>query len=335
MSRKKELGQYFTTNYNYILDGFYIPDDIEKVVEPFAGNGDLLDFIKKDSIIIECYDIEPKQCFITKRDTLNFPVDFKDKFILTNPPYLARNKTKNKELFDMYKTNDLYKCFIIQLLTNCCKGGIVIIPLNFWSSIRKSDIDLRKKFLNVYKVIRLNIFEEKVFNDTSYTVCSFQFERNFSNTEQPFKTVFYPSKNISMVKLTDYIIGGEIYNLPQSNYAISRYTDKSKETPTKLVIKCIDDNKNNMISLLIKENSEKYIDNTPNHTARTYATIIISPEIDISTQQLLSVKFNQYLYENRVKYNSLFLTNYRESKDISRKRISFDLVYKIISYLLI
>jgi hypothetical protein len=30
----------------------------------------------------------------------------------------------------------------------------------------------------------------------------------------------------------------------------------------------------------------------------------------------------------------LFLTNYRESKDIARKRISFDLVYLIVGYLL-
>lgn len=37
----------------------------------------------------------------------------------------------------------------------------------------------------------------------------------------------------------------------------------------------------------------------------------------------------------REKYNSLFLTNYRESKKISRKRISFKLVYNICNYLLL
>ena len=37
--------------------------------------------------------------------------------------------------------------------------------------------------------------------------------------------------------------------------------------------------------------------------------------------------FTKLLNEYREKYNSLFLTNYRESKDIARKRISFDLVY--------
>jgi hypothetical protein len=45
-------------------------------------------------------------------------------------------------------------------------------------------------------------------------------------------------------------------------------------------------------------------------------------------------KFNTYLENHRKKYNSLFLTNYRESKDIARKRISFDLVYQITEYIL-
>jgi hypothetical protein len=50
-------------------------------------------------------------------------------------------------------------------------GGILIIPLNFWSSIRLSDIELRKVFLEKYDVILLNIFEEQVFDDTTYTIC--------------------------------------------------------------------------------------------------------------------------------------------------------------------
>jgi len=40
------------------------------------------------------------------------------------------------------------------------------------------------------------------------------------------------------------------------------------------------------------------------------------------------------LQDYRDKYNSLFLTNYRESKDIARKRISFDLIYDLVGYIL-
>jgi hypothetical protein len=60
MENKKKLGQYYTTNYKYILKGLKIPSNIKKVIEPFAGKGDLLNFIPKN-IKIECYDLEPKE----------------------------------------------------------------------------------------------------------------------------------------------------------------------------------------------------------------------------------------------------------------------------------
>ena len=47
------------------------------------------------------------------------------------------------------------------------------------------------------------------------------------------------------------------------------------------------------------------------------------------------IKFNEKIESYRTKYNSLFLTNYRESsKNYSRKRISFDLAYNIIAQIL-
>ena len=58
------------------------------------------------------YDIEPKKDGIVKKDTLLNPPDYQGKFVITNPPYLARNKCADKTLFDKYQTNDLYKCFI-------------------------------------------------------------------------------------------------------------------------------------------------------------------------------------------------------------------------------
>ena len=45
---KQKLGQFYTTNQDYILQDMYIPDDVKIIIEPFAGNGDLLKFIKED-----------------------------------------------------------------------------------------------------------------------------------------------------------------------------------------------------------------------------------------------------------------------------------------------
>ena len=79
---------------------------------------------------------------------------------------------------------------------------------------------------------------------------------------------------------------------------------------------------------------DKYIDKTPNLSARSYAILVIEPKITLEQQEELAKKFNIYLNKQRDKYNSLFLTNYRESNTIARKRISFGLVYDICNYLL-
>ena len=341
MTTKQKLGQFYTTNYDYILQNLYIPENITKIIEPFAGNGDLLNYIKdKEYYEIECYDIEPKKDYIIKKNTILNPPDINNSFILTNPPYLARNKSTDKELFDKYKTNDLYKCFIEILIINECLGGILIVPLNFICSIRKNDIDLRKKFISKYNIITLNIFEEQVFEDTSYTICSFQFEKK--EQEKEIKVHIYPSNinfNIKLNKNNNYTIGGDIYNLEQNEkYKIDRATKlyDNKDNFTNILVKCIDDTINNKIGLKIIDDKirDKYIDNTPKLSARSYAILVIKPKITITQQEKLVELFNNFLNEKRENCNSLFLSNYRESKDIARKRISFTLVYEICNYLL-
>ena len=346
---KQVYGQFYTTNQEYILQGMKIPENIKDIIEPFTGNGDLIVFIENNNNIknyynIECYDIEPKKDFIKKQDTILNPPNYNNKYLITNPPYLARNKAKDKTLFNKYDVNDLYKCVIKEILTNVCLGGIFIIPLNFWSSIRLNDIELRKLFLEKYDVILLNIFEEQVFSDTKYTICSFQFEiKKILNKKENINIVIYPSKTKLNIELNDsnnYMIGGEIYNLKLKNvYTITRLTNKNKDKiqqgfSTNILVKCIDDNLNSIIGLSYVQDKDIYIDTTPNQTARTYATLVIEPKINQDKQKQLVVRFNKYLNEQRKKYNSLFLTNYRESKDLARKRISFDLVYNITEYIL-
>jgi hypothetical protein len=346
INSKQKLGQFYTTNYEYILQNLYIPENITKIIEPFTGNGDLLNFIKdKDKYDIECYDIEPKKDFIIEQDTILNPPNISNSFILTNPPYLARNKSMDKELFDKYKTNDLYKCFIEILITNDCLGGILIVPLNFICSIRKNDIDLRKKFMFKYNIIILNIFEEQVFEDTSYTICSFQFElkeiRELREIKE-IKSYIYPSNkefNIKLDNSNNYTIGGDIYNLKQNSlFKIDRATRlyDNKDNFTNILVKCLDDNINNKIGLKIVDDiiRDKYIDTTPKLSGRSYAILVIKPKLTIIQQEKLVEIFNKFLNEKRDNYNSLFLSNYRESNNMARKRISFTLVYEICNYLL-
>jgi len=353
-SSKQKLGQFYTTNYEYILQNFSISPEVHHIIEPFAGKGDLLSFISetdKSKYTIECYDIDPNQDYIIKRDTLNDPPDFTNKFVFTNPPYLARNKSDSKELYDKYDCNDTYKCFIQILVDSDPVGGIIIIPLNFLCSIRAGDVSLRKKFIEKYHLEKVNIFEEQVFKDTSYSVCSIQFKKRGSNVDVDNNTnnldttdcLVYPSRtpvNLALNEENNYTIGGEIYHLPLGNqYKIQRATRETENAGciTHIVAKCIDDSIDSQIGLFIANSDDernKYIDNTPKLSARSYAVLVIDPPLPMETQHALVNRFNDYLAEKRSNYHSLFLTNYRESNTIARKRISFGLVFDICNYLL-
>lgn len=332
---KSQLGQFYTTNYKHILTGLYIPEKTTTVIEPFCGNGDLLSLVPL-GVDLELYDIEPKYNGTVRRNTLLHPPSYANKFVLTNPPYLARNKAKDKILFDKCKVNDLYKCFIQNLIDDCADGGILIIPLNFWSSIRKSDITMRRKFLSMYSVLSLNIFEYPVFDDTSYAVCSFQFERSDSGNNDLSIAVYRTPDEVSSIHCnvdnSMCLIGGEVYDIPYSKeYKITRLTSSTKEEATNIVVHCIDGKASKIRMVMVEEGKDRYIDDTPKLSARSFATLVITPLLSMRTQRRLVDLFNTFMTTKRSENNSLFLTNYREG---SRKRISFALVYRIVSYLL-
>lgn len=351
-TKKAQLGQFMTTNSQLILQGINIPSDFNgKYIEPFAGKGDLVKYLTDKQIDynqIECYDIDTTQfdsiqtVSIYYRDTLLNPIQFdKEMFIITNPPYLARNKSKDKEIFDLYKQNDLYKCFIQQLIDSPPFGGIIIIPLNFWCSIRKMDIELRRKFLSIFRVERLNIFESSVFDDTSYTTCSMKFLFDPSKiVEIPTWIYSNESSSYLTIELNDanaYSFGGELYALKDSNFTVSRLTklNETTEYRTGIIVKCIDGKMDkDRIRLEYSDDLselDKYIDRTPKLSFRSFAVLAIEPKINVDRQQRLVKEFNEFLNEKRKIYHSLFLPNYR---DYYRKRISFELVYQIVSIIL-
>jgi hypothetical protein len=347
---KRRLGQFMTTRYRYILDGMHIPPGTTHIIEPFCGRGDLLAFIHNHELcVIQCYDIDPQETtpITAPRDSLLDPPEYSDAFILTNPPYLARNKAADKRAFDKYGVNDLYKCFLKNLAeTNPCAGGIVIVPLNFWCSVRAADVELRARFLNRYTVLQINVFEERVFDDTSSTVCAFHFARKRDDDEAMGACVcipitVFPSRMCIYAELraeNRFLIGGDIYTLPVSGrYRIWRRTadDITDEMfATRIRAKCIDDSARNCIALEMVDDIHVYIDTTPRHSARTYAALSVDPPIDETVQEQVVVAFNMLLNTHREQFRSLFMSNFRESKDVARKRITFDLVYRIVGHVL-
>lgn len=328
---KQQKGVFLTTNAEKITERMTVPCKIQ-VIEPCVGGGDLLRLVKGNPI--ETYDIrdmsEKKHPNFTKRDVLKNPPSYANKFVLTNPPYLARNKADDKTLFDKYRENDLYKCFIRTIIMDPPAGGIIIVPLNMWCSIRKADVKLRKDFMAKFNIIKFNMFKKQVFDDTSYTICSFQFEKA-SDPSNKFTIVSDDgiSSNIHLSRYNNWTIGGELYLL--KNAGFTRATSKNKDKlNTRLNVCCIDNTK--LIHMKYAEPGDTlYIDETKKLSSRSFAVLVSPKNLTSDQQKRLCDEWNAYLKKKRGLYQSLFLPNYR---DKNRKRIPFDLVYKIASHVM-
>jgi hypothetical protein len=321
---KHNSGQYYTKNSKYITQNLLeIFPKGSTIIDPFAGEFDLLNLVS-DQFNIEAYDIDPKNPQTIKQDTLLNPPDYKGKWVITNPPFVARNKNENKIIYDTYEVNDYYKASLISIMG--CEGGVVVLPLNFFSG---RDSNLRRGFLSDYKIKTLNIFLEKVFDDTNCVVAAFSFYK-CSNTLQDVNTFFYPSGKNQLITLKakeGYRIGAEVFKLPESRVKIWRLRE-GQIPNSNIFLKAIDSGREKG-KIKLEWNEEPFFGYEKD---RSFATICFDKDFTKEEQLFIIDKFNLKLNRFRSKYDSLFLTQYRNTtKEMARKRIHFNLAYRIIS----
>jgi len=365
---KKQLGQFFTTNSGHILQGLSKFIKGKEVFDPFAGNGDLIKWSKKNGckkVVGFDYDkkyTDNKKVFLN--DSINNPKQYK--FVCTNPPYLHKNKAdkETKEKFFSGQNSifeDLYQVSINSILN--CDEGIIIIPLNFLCAENSKKI--RSIFFNKFEIIKLNIFAEQVFEDTTYNVISFYFRKKNkeSDINKIEATIFPQNKKLSFAveKQHNWQFGGNFINLikrAKNNLGIFRLTEdylKSGEYETELALQDIKDKRLFKISKDLKKKLEnnilflRAIDSkngkkiqledirkynikglVGKNTSRNLAHLIFEKDITIKEQEELMERFNKELNKNRIQYSSFFLTNFRDN---NRKRMSFDMAYKLLNYI--
>lgn len=345
-SKKQLAGQFYTTRSDYILNGLPVPlHSSDRIIEPFAGTGDLLDWLAKNAPVlpIEAYDIDPKRADIVVRDTLMNPPNYSNAFVITNPPYLARNKCPDKTVFDKYDTNDLYKCFMHSALSTDagCAAGIFIIPAGIFLSPRDIDARCRTQLLTNYRLLQVKYFEETVFEDTPTTVVAIAFERSpVQMTEQMVEWVSMPSgarKTFQMRADNGWIIGGDIYELPiHPCIKVFRHVEghelKAGEQLTEMTLCALDSG---------TEHGRICLEYKPGYTypakdcSRSYATLCVhGATLNATQQQRMCDRFNELIEKKRNETWSLFLPQYRESKEYARKRIPFELAYRIVQHLI-
>jgi len=338
---KHEKGQFYTLQHSCILKGFCIPETVQRIVEPFAGQGDLIEWIRSQNttVPIEAYDIDPKtcsDCIIQVRDTLLNPPDYAGAYVITNPPYLARNKASDKSAFDKYGTNDLYKCFLSTLQGSM--GGILILPVGFFLSVRPLDEQCRHLFLSRYRIDKLCFFEKPVFSDTTSAIVSFQYTKSDEALdEQTFEWIFDHMERRTFTIRSDqgWMVGGEIYNIVEPagirvrRHVVGLALDPG-EQQTFITLRALDTG--GIEGRIGLEYREGYI--YPGiHSARTHATLRVRGirELNEEDQKQVVRRFNEWIEEKREQWKSLFLPHYRE---YDRKRMPFDLAYRIVAWIL-
>lgn len=364
--KKRELGQFFTTNADYILQGFEEFVKGKNISDPFAGNRELLNWCKncgaKTAAGFDCDKnyVDSKNVFYN--DSINLPQKYD--FVCTNPPYLHKNKASVaiKDKFFAGENSifeDLYQISIKSILD--CEEGIIIVPLNFLCAQNSQRI--RNLFFAKFEIIKLNIFTGQVFDDTTYNVISFYFKRKKTYSEKNnIETVIFPAAqtiNFELEKKFGWQFGGDFINkikTAKNDLGVFRFTAdfiKQGDCEAEIALQNIKDRRiyktsrefkrkleNNILFLraIDSKNGKKIQIEDIRHykiaglagknTSRNMAHLLFKKEIPIEKQVELMESFNKKLSENREKYCSFFLTNFRDN---NRKRISFDLAYKLLN----
>lgn len=174
--KKIALGQFFTKETTWAQP--QVNDFIEKCinnhgikycVDPFAGDGDLLSYVKNNFEISKVYgmDIDPSLKWPIN-DSLTDIKKYKDSIIVTNPPYLASYSARRKgeevykkvaKYFMNTACDDLYQVALEKML-NSYDYVVAIIPETFINSSFSKD-----------RLDSVTILENIPFVDTDCPVC--------------------------------------------------------------------------------------------------------------------------------------------------------------------
>lgn len=395
MEKQHQLGQHYSKEKELMIPYKNILLNTKKdIVDPFCGEGHLIDFYlslfseieQKDLFLnkkIYGFDIDEKninflinkyknkysleenllkELFILN-DSLNNDISTENSFILTNPPYLAKNVCKQKFPQDFHKyfnnpnLNDYFEIAINKYLN---KEGIWIVPSNILSS--DNMLSTRKKILlNIENII---VWKKKIFDDTDISVCSYYISSNKTNTKNIIfksnidKTISFNIFNGSLVeewekiKQTKNILkikqgyinlskGSEEVKLINENYKEQTFLiseeDKELLQNNILFLRTTDTGTDKgKIGIYTMEelwNTKEAIGLKTKISSRCYTQLFFT-NLSIEEQLSLKVLFNDKLNELRNKYDSIFLTNFKNvSNQKQRKRISFKETFSLLNYI--
>lgn len=301
-------GQYNTVKAKELLQDYTKYVSFKRVIDPCAGEGDLLAWATANGAIsTEGYDIDSTKYPI--RDTILNPLDYSNYLVISNPPYLTRNKAKKQytAVYDKYKLNDLYKCHLASLIEGQCKEGIEIVPTNFLS---ESNSKMRALFFQHYTIPYATYWTEPCFENATTGICIFYFRRKEAGEPIHSTIRLLPKDETIQVTLRPeygYLWGDEFFDyIGSDSLDIQKITVSTpKSLYSHLVLGLLD--KGKWQQGLSYNDDDPIISSTTAFTTYQLAFDIVLSE---SQQRQIVLRFNERLQYFRDKYRGLFLTNY-------------------------
>ena len=167
--KKTSLGAFHTQGscwLNSVVSEFILSTNLRMAVDPFAGNGDMLDLVASELHMRKTgYDIDEGAGWGVNDSLVSIPRS-SGSICITNPPFLAKYSARRKSIWPMvgryyerYGRNDLYEIALDRCLASF--GHVVaILPETFLHSAYPKG-----------RCERIVVLEENPFNDTTFPVC--------------------------------------------------------------------------------------------------------------------------------------------------------------------
>lgn len=309
-TEKQRMGVFLTKKSDILLEKFTSLVKGKRVVDPFAGDGDLLKWAEKNGAAdTKGYDIRPETEFEI-RDSILDPPDYSGQIVVTNPPYLSSNKSKGayKKHYRIWKQNDLYKCFLASLI-NSADEALVIIPSNF---LCESNSSARKLLFSTFEVLYVDYWTKPIFDDASVGVIVLHIRRKedfFHNGIQKFKCRILPDQIETAIIVEEkfgYLHGGREISGLDTSYEFTKILDTDEIVNSKILVGCLDHGK---LKLGFHYN-EGEVTRVPKTVITNFQVNTVGFTLSEKEQKEVIGVANRVLGSLREKTHGLFLSNY-------------------------
>ena len=310
MNKKIELGQFFTKRDSWFkpqVQRFVDSIQFDKVIDPFAGAGDLLK-VFESKYTVGGYDIDPSLSWPINDGLISIPDHLND-LCMTNPPYLSKgtakrfNRNSIKHYFDKFpQFDDLYLIGLEQCLKSF-SYGIAIVPETYQLHSKKSK-----------RLTSITVLEENPFDDTDFPVIVVTWGPEDQNDYEIYKNDQFVGTFNSLIS-----------TIPPKK--TSKKEDiKFNVIEGNLGIICIDKG-DNIGGIRFTIPSE--ITGPIKHSSRTSTRVMVNGDIDIAQ---LIVNCNKLLKQYRQDTADVFMAPFKgnDNQGLRRRRLDFTTARLII-----